>query len=242
MIKDFEWYLNEYKTRHNLTTEDLAYRSGYSKSYIGKILRSEIEPAYSCIKTIINSLEFSEYSGLVAFYRYKGFVKLGSEIHGYEIPEANAIAAIETGRYKISSIWRSFRPTYKNFDEDHKDQFQSLSHLSVETDIKEERLKEIIDSCDKDPQFPITIMEVVQICHVMNKKWHELFVLSCSDIHNKDIVHVAVTLDMFVEKEKLRLVNHFSEKMKDDLSADEVTYLKEMLKIYRNLKLKPTNN
>jgi hypothetical protein len=75
----------------------------------------------------------------------------------------------------------------------------------------------------------------------MNKRWHELFAVVTPNLHDLNAVNIAVTLDAYVEKSKSTNRNPFGEIMEEKLAQDEIQYLKEMLKTYRRLKLKPTS-
>ncbi|MEK5183176.1 helix-turn-helix domain-containing protein [Paenibacillus sp. FSL P4-0288] len=230
-------HLDKLRLQKGWTQEEFAMNTGYSTSHISKILRGHhiITPRF--VKQVCILFNLSRYSVLVSLHRNEHYVKLGSDVRGEVIPEAEAIRAIESRDYEFTTFWGSFLD-FRYQDEDHHWQFKDLSDFSTETGIGEKRLEEIFD-CYFEPCEPVTIEETIRVCKALNKRWHELFALTCNDIHDHNIVNVAVTFDRYVEQQKSKSTDRFQQLPVEKLSEDEVSFLLEMLKSYRKLHLAP---
>lgn len=241
MTKDFADLLDSVRKRNGWTQENLAYMLGYSASHISKILRGDNSVTIGFINQVIGPLKISRYQALVSFYRNSGFVKLGVDVRGEFIPESVALRAVEGGSYQITTYWPSFL-SYRYLDKSDNEnihwEFEDLTDLSTETGINQERLKEIFN-CYYIDCAPVTIEETIRLCKALDKSWHELFALTCYDIHDEYIVKVAFTLDRYVEKQRRMRDDRFQQLPVDNLSEEETSFLLEMLKSYRKLHLAP---
>ncbi|GAB6989896.1 helix-turn-helix domain-containing protein [Paenibacillus pini] len=237
MTENFNKLLEKLRQRKGWTQEELAYMTGYSTSHISKILRGDHSVTTRFVNQVCDLLKISRYSALVSFHRSDRFVKLGSEVRGDVIPEAEALRAIEWGDYKFTTFWYSFL-NFRYQDENQNWHFKDFSDLTTETGISEGRLKEIFD-CYYKPCDPVTIEETTRVCKALNKSWHELFALTCNDLYDHHIVNVAVTFDRYVEHQRSKRSERFQQLPVDKLSEGETTFLLEMLKTYRKLHLAP---
>lgn len=233
MITEFHELIFEYRRRENLTLEGLGSRTGYSPGYLGKIERKEIEkPATKVARTIADRLNLSMYSTLVSFNKYRSPLKLNIDVdeEGEPILEEEMLQALKARKYTISAYKVPFSDNLK---------FNNLLSLSVESGVSESRLEEIIDSYDSAPKISIKLEEVVQISKVLNKRFQELFAIVCPNIHDKATYHMACAIDEYVETKKSEVTRRY-DIVEDQLSNDEIIYLQEMLKVYRKLKLNPS--
>ncbi|WP_010503771.1 helix-turn-helix domain-containing protein [Paenibacillus elgii] len=236
-IPTFDGAVAAYRNKRNWTLEDMAAYKGYSASYHGKIERGEFDPPLKYVINMSNALGFDIYNSLVAHNGRSFRRSVAPPTNAQELSEKEMVDLLNKSQYSISALFKFFAEYC--YTENYKSENAgNVTKLCVLTSIPEERILEIANSYNF--HYRVSLPDALRICSVLNKRFHEIFAITTTDMADKMAANIAITVENYIEKHREK-VRRFSE-VDDQLTEDEVKYLEEMLIVYRTLKLRPQDD
>lgn len=228
MIPRLNDLMIEYRVKRGLSRRDVSEKVLLSEKTIQNYEDKITEISYNSAILIGERLMgMSKYNILISFT--PSYIPIiGKDISGEIISDQKMLEEINSNYYISGN--RNLFILLKDTD--------LFFELSVEADISKERLEQIKESYYNE-NSNLSLEETIAICKTLNKRFSEVFALVGNEfLTDKNSINVAHTLQRYIDKQGTP--HNTLRNMESSLTENELVYLKEMLKVYRKLKLKGT--